>query len=394
MQRINISRTLFVLLSLALVVPLLSGTLLGAPPDSGDDGEGDSFYKYLSVFTEVLRLVRQVYVEEPDIQSLMGGALDGASDALDPFSMYVPAERVEAYLAARSVGQKHTGLLLLKERGVVYVASVEEGSPAETAGLERGDIVSEIEGVSSRALPLWKIQQLLAREEGASIDLEIVRRGESKNVTVELEPFELPPARLEPRQGVNVLRIPGFRPETAERVAELLGSLHGGPLIVDLRGVAGGDAEAAYGVGERFATGELGSLESRDGETRQFSSSVTEPWGGELGVLVDRGSQGAAEILAAILRQGAGAAILGEATFGHAGRSSQVRLAAGGLLEITDGFYTGPDGEPLDEGLEPDLEVVVPFHLLAEEDSEADHVLDRAIELFLESLDDAAAEAA
>jgi len=391
MKRINTSRLLFFVLSLALVVPLLSGSLQGASAaDEAENDDGDSFYKYLSVFTEVLRLVRQVYVEEPDIHSLMAGALDGASDALDPFSVYVPPGEVDAYLAASAVGRKHSGVLLLKERGVVFVASVEEGSPASSAGLERGDIVSKVDGISSRALPLWQIREILAREPGSSIPLEIVRRGESQDVTLILGSFDGPAARLEERPGLTVLRISSFGAGTAARVAELLPEQGAGPLLVDLRGVAGGDAEAAYDVARNFAAGELGVLTSRGGTTQKFASEGGETWTGELGVLVDRGSQGPAEILATILRQSAGATVLGEDTFGHAGRAAHVRLASGGMLEITDAFYTGPDGHALDEALEPDVEVEVPFHLLTGKKEEGDPVLDRAIELFLESVEPAA----
>jgi hypothetical protein len=56
------------------------------------------------VFTEVLGLVRQAYVDQPDMGTLIAGALDGTTDALDPFSMYVPAGEVESYLQARNVG--------------------------------------------------------------------------------------------------------------------------------------------------------------------------------------------------------------------------------------------------------------------------------------------------
>lgn len=391
MKRTNISRLLFFLLSLAFVVPLVSGALLGAPAiGEAEAEEGDSFYKYLSVFTEVLRLVRQVYVEEPDIHSLMAGALDGASDALDPFSVYVPASEVDAYLAAAAVGRKHSGLLLLKERGVVFVAAVEEGSPAASAGLERGDIVSKIDGISSRALPLWQIRETLARQPGSSVALEIVRRGESRDVTLLLGPFDRPAAHLQPRHGVQVLRISSFDANTAARVAELLSAGGSGALLVDLRGVAGGDAEAAYDVAGNFAAGQLGSLSGRDGTSQKFASDADTTWSGELGVLVDRGSQGPAEILATILHQTAGATMLGEETFGHAGRAAHVRLASGGMLEITDAFYTGPDGRPLNEALEPDVEVDLPGHLPAGDKEEGDPILDRAIELFLESVAPAA----
>ncbi|MEM9407620.1 MAG: hypothetical protein AAGA81_16400 [Acidobacteriota bacterium] len=92
----NKSRVLFLILSVCIVLPLLgSGLVFGAPAEDGV--EGDSIYKYLSIFREVLKYVREAYVEEADIRALMAGALDGASDALDPLSVFVPEEQIDEY---------------------------------------------------------------------------------------------------------------------------------------------------------------------------------------------------------------------------------------------------------------------------------------------------------
>ena len=95
---------------------------------------------------------------------------------------------------------------------------------------------------------------------------------------------------------------------------------------------------------------------------------------------MDRGSQGAAEVLASALQQGAGARLAGQTSFGFAGHSRLVKLDAGGSLLITDSFYTGPDGEPLDEGIVPD-ERISERRGLGESDEDSDPMLDRALEL-------------
>ena len=94
------SRILFFLLSAVVVFPLLAATLLRAADTGRPQPEEDSFYKYLAVFSETLGLVRQAYVDEPDMDTLMAGALDGTTDALDPFSLYVPASEVSGYRVA------------------------------------------------------------------------------------------------------------------------------------------------------------------------------------------------------------------------------------------------------------------------------------------------------
>src|ERR1700712_4510251 len=141
----NRSRIAFLVLSAALVLPILAGTLLRAAGAKEKSTEEDSFYKYLSVFSEVLGLVRQAYVDEPDTRALMSGALDGTTDALDPFSLYVPGDQLASYQQAQSVGRHYSGLALLKERGVAYVVAVEKGSPAAQANVRVGDIVSKID---------------------------------------------------------------------------------------------------------------------------------------------------------------------------------------------------------------------------------------------------------
>ena len=373
-----------------LVVPLVTGGLGGAWAKDDDE---DSFYRYLSVFTEVLKLVRTVYVEETDIRSLMAGALDGAADALDPFSVYVPEEEVDDYSAASRVGRARSGVLLLKERGVAFVVAVDEGSPAEALGLRRGDIVSKIDGKSTRDMPLWTIQKTLAQPLGTSVIFEVVRQGEPVDLELQLTDFTSPAPELTDVDEFAVLRLPSFGEQAASQVSSVLATLGDRPLVIDLRGVAAKSVEDGYEVARLFASGELGELKGRGGTISRFESSDVSAFGGELAVLVDRGSLGASEVLVAVLSQSRDAVIVGERTFGWAGRSGRVKLSSGALLELTDAFYTGPDGEPIDEGIEPDLRVVRrPF--TSDQDDGEDDGLERALELLREHRGESAEKAA
>ncbi len=79
---------------------------------------------------DVLELVREAYVDEPG-DGLMAGALDGLTDALDPFSTYVPPAAVDGYLETRKVVSRHSGAVILTEYGVAYVAAVDQGAGAD-----------------------------------------------------------------------------------------------------------------------------------------------------------------------------------------------------------------------------------------------------------------------
>src|SRR6202012_892528 len=103
----NRSRLLFFVFSSLVVLPLVMALVLAADPAHGryadsrsrearaaDRSEPDTFdtyLKYLKVFSEVLGLIRDTYVDQPNSDALMTGALEGVTDAMDPFSVYVPA---------------------------------------------------------------------------------------------------------------------------------------------------------------------------------------------------------------------------------------------------------------------------------------------------------------
>ncbi len=396
MSRSNRSRVLFLLISAALVLPILAGTLLRAAEPREAPPKDDSFYKYLSVFSEVLGLVRQSYVDEPDMGALMTGALDGATDALDPFSLYVPANQVSAFEEAENVGSRRSGLILLKEHGVAYVVAVEKGSPGAGAGLKVGDIVAKLDGRSTHLMPLWEVDQILARPAGTRVPVEVIRQGEPVRLSFDLKAFAPPPPTLDEVKGARVLRIPGFGPDTAAAVRAILsrGAERTGKLLIDLRGVAAGDPEAAYAVAELFSQGSLGQLASRTGTVKTFAGNAAPIWTGKAVVLVDRGTLGASEVLAAVLHQKIGAELVGERTFGHAGRQGSLELSSGRLL-YTDAFYTGPDKKPIREALKPDVLVDERVRTFLEKDAPIDDlILDHGVQRLLGNEGETAKKAA
>lgn len=378
-------RLIVVCLSLLLVLSLAGGAWLGASDDAEDTGR-DSIYKYLTLWEEVLRLIRGSYVEETDGRSLTAGAMDGVTDALDPFSVYVPASEVESYRAAREVDRRHSGVLVLKERGTAYVVAVDGGSPAEAAGLKRGDILAGINGRSSRAMPLWELRRQFAGPVGSELNLELVRRGDSVETSLTLDEYEPLPPEFEEVRGVGVLRIPSFGPGTAAQVEALLAGYAGDSLLIDLRGVAGGSAEAAYAVAGLFAGGELGSLIDREDRKLETFEGLGGLYSGDVDVLTDRSSQGPAEILTAVLRQAVDAGHSGESTFGYAGTLRQIELPnGGGLLETTAAFYTDPEGERLNSRIRVGTENRVSSLAFGEGDDGSDPVLDEALRFILEA---------
>ena len=388
-------RILFVLLSLSLVAVLASSGVRGARAEDGDE---DSLYKQLSVFSEVLHLIRRAYVEEVAPEMLLAAALDGAADALDPLSTFVPSESLATYAAARRIGAGHSGLTVIKQRGITQVVAVAAGSPGEAAGVEGRDALVKLDGESTRRMPLWRIQSILAGKPGTRVAIEVMRRGQPHEMDLDLAAYPRPPVSLEALQdGGSILRINDCEAATLAETQRLAGELaEAGEerLLVDLRGVAGGDARLAYAMGELFASGPLGSLRDRDGAIESFAGSAPPVWQGPIVVLIDRGTMGCAEVLATVLKQSAGAHLVGLPSRGHAGRMEMLTLSSGAGLLTTDAFYSGKDGEPLAEALEPDTRVG-DLALPHDDDApEPDLILERGLELLRDMQPEAAERAA
>lgn len=393
----NRSRALFLALSLAVLIPVVSGVLWSATR-AGAESDEDSLYKHLAIFSEVLGLVRSSYVDETDLAQLIAGAMDGSTDALDPLSVYLPAEAIAPYAKAEAVGTAHSGIYALRSRGIAYVLAVEEGSPAAAAGFEPGDVLADIAGRSTRDMPAWEVEALLAGEPGTRLEIEVLRRGEAKRKTLELAAYPVPSPRLETVEEFPMLRVTKLDGESEAAIRPLLEGLaakEATQLLVDLRGVAGGSIEAAYAVGGLFAQGALGELHDHDRSLAKFDSESAPLWHGEVVALVDGSTLGAAEVLATILRDRAGAKLVGVPTFGWAGVRSPVQLEGGARLLMTTAFYRGPNGEPISKALAPDVLVDELSISFGERDIDLrDLILDRGIRVLRGEEEEAAARAA
>ncbi|MDX1631496.1 MAG: S41 family peptidase, partial [Thermoanaerobaculia bacterium] len=240
---------------------------------------------------------------------------------------------------------------------------------------------------STRELEVWRVKRELARHSRANeaVDVEVLRRGERKDFRLDLMPFDVPPLVRETVDGTPLLRPVHFESGVEEAWRSELEALRDAgaeELVVDLRGVAATRVEGAFPVADLFGQGTLGSLRRRGAVQERFESGLQPIWKGDLVVLVDRGTLGAAELLAKSLAGTVGAPLVGEPTYGWAGRRSRIELRSGALLQITDGFYAGPDGEVIDASLEPDYEIRDLWRRIGNRDREIhDLILERGLEV-------------
>ena len=378
------ARLLVALVSTGLIGYVAVGSLLGRVL-------GDSSYGQLGIFTEVVRLVMDSYVEPVNVERAMAGARLGLSDALDGDSGYLDPEEFRQYQQPPRDDEAEVGLVLTRRFSFAMVVAARPGSPAEKAGLRPGDIVKTIDERHTRPMPAVVAERLLRGAPGSSVKLGVLRAGaEPFDVTVVRERV-LPAAPqgrlLEP--GTGYVKVGDFTPSTAEDVRTQLEVLKRGGatrLLLDLRGAAWGSPADGARVAELFLQGgTVAKLVGRRAEEQLLSADpARSAWGGPLAVLVDNGTAGPGEIVAAALLDAERAKLVGEHTFGRAAASRAVPLPEGGLV-LTVAKYMSPKGTSIHgTGLAPS----VPVAAEREEDEDLpegtappDRILEKALEV-------------
>jgi carboxyl-terminal processing protease len=350
---------------------------------------GDTSYGQLSVFNEVVRIVLDAYVEPVNLDRAMAGAELGLTDALDGDSAFLDAEEYKAYQQPAKETDADIGAVLCRRFSFLMVVTTRPESPAAKAGLKTGDVLKSIDGRHTRPISIATGDRLLRGAPGSIVKLKVLRAGagnEPLDISVVRE--RLVPATPRAKvldDGTGYLKVSEFGTHAADGIRGELESLKKSGarrLVLDLRGAAfGGNAEGVK-VAELFvSTGLIGKLSGRKVAEQVFKAEPTNvAWNLPVATLVDTGSAGPAEVVAAALLD-AGQPVVGERTLGRAGIQKAVPLPEGALL-LTVAKYVSPKGTPIHgKGVEPSVPAEGPSEEAGEPPSTADPVLEKALEV-------------
>lgn len=380
-------RIAFISISLVVMFTLIAGAVFGQAAQKNNP------YRYLSIFSEVLDLVRSNYVEQVPSEQLLDGAFSGVTDAIDEFSYYVPPTQMNAYKNFSDVEDNGLGLIVTKRFGYAYVIAPVVGSPAEKAGIERGDFIEKIDGQATAKMAVWQIRNAL--RQNRAVKLQVLHGGETKREEIKVEPVTFHPVTLtsENLDGIAYIKIPYFEKGTALQFRSALEEVrkkNTRKLIVDLRGNAGGAVdEAITAADELLTSGLITSLEGRKIEPKRWQADRATAYDGELQVLTDISSASGAEVFAAAIRGNNRGKVVGINTYGKAIVQKFIALPSGGGVQMTVAHYTTPDLKAItDTGIRPDVVVDLSAQVVGDpaearkKKNEEDLILDKALELF------------
>jgi carboxyl-terminal processing protease len=340
-------------ISVVFVLCLFLGVNTRGVSAAGDQSQ-DGAYRQINVYGEVLQHVQNDYVEDPNIPAVTNGALRGLLESLDADSSYLSATDYKAYKEDKG-GKAQVGINVSKRYGYATVVSVVPGSPADKANLSDGDIIEAIGTRDTRDMSLAVIQLMLEGTQGSELDLAVIRPRKAKPEKVVLNRVVIsePPVSETLYDNASILYLKPYildKDHVNEIESKLRGMSKTGTkkILLDLRDVSSGDdAEATRLANFFLQSGTIATLEGQKFPKQTFTadSSKTVNATGPLAVLINRGTAGAAEIVAAAIADNKRGDLVGERTFGEGTQQKTFELPDGGAIILSVAKYASPKGK-------------------------------------------------
>jgi len=340
--------------SFAVLLFVVAGSIgLGGVHASTNDGS----YRQMQVYSEVLSRVQSEYVEDPNIPKVTDGALHGLVESLDANSSYLTAAAYKAYKAHKSEAKGEIGATVSKRFGYADVVSVLPGSPAEKAGIEATDIFESIEGQSTRDMSLLEIRSALSGTPGSVVNVSVVRarRAEPQKMTISRDIVSIPPVTDKMLEdGIGYVKVDALTKGKAQEIASKIKSLEKSgakKLVLDLRNDSQGDESEGVATANLFLNhGTITYLQGQKFPREAFNADPAKAVTSlPVAVLVNKGTAGAAEVVAAALLENARADVVGDKTFGDGSVQKTIDLPDGGALILSVAKYYSPSGKAIQE---------------------------------------------
>ena len=322
----------------------------------------------LQMFADVFNQIRQGYVESVPDSKLFELAVQGMLSGLDPHSVFLKEKAFDSLQETTKGEFSGLGIEIGQDRGYVTIIAPIDGSPAEAAGLEAGDVILKIDGESTRDLPVNKSVELMRGPTGSEVLLTIGRRGVADpfDVSVIRDIIKVPSVRSrELMEGYLWLRASQFQRDTGqEAIAKIESALSEGPLegiVLDLRNNPGGVLGASVDMAGAFLDGGLVVYtEGRHPQSKDRFEATPGDMIKEVPivVLINGGSASASEIVAGALQDRRRAVIMGTRSFGKGSVQTILPVTDTRAVKLTTALYYTPNGRSIQaEGIVPDIVV-------------------------------------
>ena len=323
-------------------------------------------YRQLSIFNEVYNRVKDQYVEEVTDKELVEKALNGMLQALDPHSSYMNEEVYKEMQIDTSGSFGGLGIEITTDKSFIKIVSPIDDTPAQKAGVQAGDYITHLDGMSVVDMTLKEAIDIMRGEVGEPITITIVRGTERPfDIEIKRDIIKVHSDKHRIINKVGVLRISTFNEQTTvglKKSIEELEESENPPIgyVLDLRNNPGGLLKESVTVSDVFLEkGEIVSIRGREKKDVQvFSAKKGDMINGKpLIILINEGSASASEIVAGALQDHDRAVIMGIKSFGKGSVQTIVPIDSGAVRLTIAKYYT-PSGDSIQAvGIIPDVEV-------------------------------------
>jgi carboxyl-terminal processing protease len=327
--------------------------------------KGAETYKGLKLFSDVIELIENNYVDPVNSKDLIDKAIQGMVSGLDPHSAFLSPDDFKELQIDTQGEFTGIGVSITLKDGFVTVISPIEGTPAYKAGIKAGDKIIKVNGKPTR--DLREAVKLIRGPKGTEVTVTIAREESKKPIDFkiirDIIPVESVKAvELEP--GYGYVWVTNFRENTTEDLVAALDKLESGKtrlkgLILDLRDDPGGLLDQAIEVSDLFLEkGTILSIRGREEKNNQVFKATPNQTKRNypIVVLINGGTASASEIVAGALQDQKRALIMGTTSFGKGSVQSVERLRDGYALKLTIARYYTPSGRSIQaKGIVPDI---------------------------------------
>lgn len=321
-------------------------------------------------FAEVFDRIKKTYVEEVDDTTLLNSAIRGMLSGLDPHSAYLEPSAFESLQESTTGEFGGLGIEVGMEDGFIKVITPIDDTPAQTAGVEAGDLIIKLDDQSVKGMSLDEAVAAMRGKPGSEVMLTIIREGEEAPLEIAVKRDVILVNSVKRRLlggDIGYVRITQFQAQTGEdfrkavkRLQKSLGDEHPMKgLVLDLRNNPGGVLQAAVEVSDALL--DDGLIVYTDGRIKSSKLRFTATPGDILNntpvvVLINGGSASASEIVAGALQDNRRAIILGTESFGKGSVQTVLQLDENHGLKLTTARYFTPSGRSIQAlGIEPDI---------------------------------------
>ncbi len=347
-------------------VPLLGNSL-----DATPDAEAS-----LSDFWKVWNVLSTQFVQThgssspPSLDEKIWGAIAGMTASYgDPYTVFLPPADAKIFIEDIAGNFGGVGMEIGIANDILTVIAPLKNTPAERAGIQSGDKILAIDGVSTKGLSTDEAVKMIRGEQGTEVSFTIYREeeGESKDITVVRATIETPVLEhsYDAENDVYTIAIYSFSANSGSLFSRALTAFRESgsrSLVIDVRGNPGGYLEAGVSIASHFLPkGTVIVTEDYDGKrenvVHRSKGTGGVPAGTNVVVLINKGSASASEILAGSLQDEGVAKLIGTQSFGKGSVQELVDIGDASL-KVTVARWLTPSGRSIsDGGLTPDIVV-------------------------------------